>query len=54
MFSFPARDAASAGWSFIFFYLARFPGVWERLRREVLGVENPLSKSVLRDIKYLD
>jgi hypothetical protein len=47
---FPARDASSAGISFIFFILARHPDVWKKLRREVLSLEQPLKCRYLRQV----
>jgi cytochrome P450 len=47
---FPARDASSAGASFIFFILARHPDVWTKLRSEVLDLEQPLASRYLRQV----
>ncbi|KUJ18014.1 cytochrome P450 alkane hydroxylase-like protein [Mollisia scopiformis] len=47
---FPARDASSAGASFIFFILTRHPDVWEKLRTEVLGHEKPMTSRYLSHV----
>jgi cytochrome P450 len=50
---FPARDASSAGASFIFFILARHPDVWAKLRSEILSFKHPLSSRNLNSMPYL-
>lgn len=51
---FPARDASSAGASFIFFILARRPDVWKKLRDEVSSLEEPLTSRNLNSLHYLN
>lgn len=47
---FPARDASSAGASFIFFILARHPDVWKKLRNETLNSKEPLKNRYLLQV----
>ena len=51
---FQARDAPSAGASFIFFILARHPDVWNKLRSEVSSYEQPLTNRNLNSMRYLN
>lgn len=50
---FPARDASAIAISDLFFQLARNPGVWTKLRSEVLNHEEPLTFESLKTMKYL-
>lgn len=54
------RDTTASLLSSAFFYLARYPAVWERLHREIIGVfgtsQNPrteITQTKLKDIPYL-
>lgn len=51
---FPARDSSAIGASCIFFILARNPEVWKKLRAEVLGIEQPLTRTVLASLRYVN
>jgi cytochrome P450 len=51
---FPAKDSSAIGLSCVFFMLARHPDVWDKLRAEVLGVEDkPLTYELLKSMPYL-
>lgn len=50
---FPARDSSAIGASCVFFVLARNPGIWKKLREEVLNIDQPITFEVLKSIKYL-
>ncbi|KAJ5110578.1 hypothetical protein N7532_001113 [Penicillium argentinense] len=54
------RDTTASLLSSTFFYLAQYPAVWERLRREIVDefgdVRNPkceITQAKLKDVKYL-
>ena len=50
---FPARDSAAIGASCVFFMLARNPDAWQKLRGEVLKIDQPITFEVLKSMKYL-
>ena len=50
---FPARDTTALGISNIFFYLARHPRAWKKLRAEILAIDQPLTFEYLKSLKYL-
>ena len=50
---FPARDSSAIGASCIFFVLARHPETWEKLRRDVKGISQPITFELLKSLKYL-
>ncbi|MCJ1437275.1 hypothetical protein MMC27_006661 [Xylographa pallens] len=50
---FPARDTTAIGVGNVFFYLARYPDVWKKLRTEALAVDQPLTFESLKSLKYL-
>ena len=49
----PARDSTAIGVSDIFFHLARYPRVWDKLHREVSQIDQPLTFESIKSIKYL-
>ena len=50
---FPARDTSAITLSNIFWFLARHPEVWKKLRKEVLVIDRPLTFEYLKSLKYL-
>ncbi len=50
---FPARDTTAIAVGNVFFYLARDPRVWTKLRAEVLTIDQPLTFEYLKSLKYL-
>ena len=50
---FPARDTTALGVSNVFFFLARHPDVWRKLRAEVLSIDQPLTFEYLKSLKCL-
>ena len=50
---FPARDTSAITLSNIFWFLARHRQVWQRLRNEVLAIDQPLTFEYLKSLKYL-
>lgn len=50
---FPTRDTTAIAVGSIFFYLARDPRVWTKLRAEVLAIDQPLTFEYLKSRKYL-
>ena len=50
---FPARDTTAIAVGNIFFYLARNPRVWTKLRAEVLAIDRSLTFEYLKSLKYL-
>ena len=49
----PARDAEAIGLSGVLFHLARHPLVWDKLRAEVVQVEEPVTYQVLQSMPYM-
>lgn len=49
----PVRDAAATGLSGCLFHLARNPSAWDRLRNEVLAIEGPVTRDILRSMPYM-
>lgn len=49
----PVRDAAAVGLSGCLFHLARSPDVWNKLRAEVLAIQGPVTRDVLRSMPYM-
>lgn len=49
----PVRDAAATGLSGCLFHLARNPDVWDKLRTEVLAIQGPVTRDVLRSMPYM-
>ena len=45
---FPARDSSAIGASCVFFVLARNLETWQKLRREVDKIEQPITYEVLK------
>ena len=50
---FPARDSSAIGASCVFFLLARNPEVWEKLRKDVAKIDQPVTFELLKSKKYL-
>lgn len=51
---FPARDSTAIALSNTIYLLARHPSVWEKLRSDVLGLEDkPLTYETLKSLAYL-
>lgn len=49
----PARDSTALGISNLFFFLARHPRVWKKLRAEIVAIDQPLTFEYLKSLKYL-
>ena len=50
---FPARDTSAITLSNIFWFLARHPEAWQKLRKEVSAINQPLTFEYLKSLKYL-
>ena len=50
---FPARDSSAIGASCVFFVLARNPEAWEKLRKEIMHIKQPITFELLKSMKYL-
>lgn len=50
---FPARDTSAITLGNIFWFLARHPHAWAKLRTEVLAIDQPLTFEYLKSLKYM-